>query len=163
MSLTLSATLALPRCPHCRVAIPHLSLQMETDTNNSVGNNSRRWGVYLCSTCGGLVAAWGQSGTPIICAAQDGHDLSAIKDTHGNPGHPSFALRGTAMIWAGANRPVATNCCFQPKTAIRDPHHPRALMRSGTATTQVRSAPGRSPGGRLVAVLECSRPTQRDT
>lgn len=57
---TLSGTLALLRCPQCSIARPHLSLQWQIDTNNSAGNRPRRWAVYVCSTCGGLVSAWAQ-------------------------------------------------------------------------------------------------------
>ena len=58
---TLTGTLALSRCPHCAVARPHLSLQWHTGTNNSAGNRSRHWAIYLCTTCGGLVSAWAAS------------------------------------------------------------------------------------------------------
>ena len=58
---TLSGTLALSRCPQCSIARPHLSQQWQIDTNNSTSNRPRRWVVYLCSTCGGLVSAWALS------------------------------------------------------------------------------------------------------
>jgi hypothetical protein len=58
---TLAGTLDLPRCPHCMIARPNLSLQHQLGTTNSSATRPRYWGIYVCSTCGGVVSAW--SGT----------------------------------------------------------------------------------------------------
>lgn len=62
---TLAGTLDLPRCPHCQIARPNLALQQQIGTNNSTANRQRHWGIYVCTTCGGLVTAWaGGMGQP---------------------------------------------------------------------------------------------------
>jgi hypothetical protein len=55
---TLAGTLDLPRCPHCQIAHPHLTLKLQLPTNNSAGAGSRHWCIYVCTTCGGVVSAW---------------------------------------------------------------------------------------------------------
>src|SRR5688572_4863505 len=49
--------LPLEKCPHCRVVKPALAMQWQGSSNSFVGDNPRVWGVYACSTCGGLVMA----------------------------------------------------------------------------------------------------------
>jgi hypothetical protein len=55
---TLSQNLAIPRCPHCSVANPNLYKQWNVDTNDYAGTSPRKWIVYVCGRCGGLVSAW---------------------------------------------------------------------------------------------------------
>ena len=59
---TLAGTLDLPRCPHCQIARPHLGLQHQLGTNNSTASRPRHWGIYVCTTCGGLISAWAVGG-----------------------------------------------------------------------------------------------------
>lgn len=52
-------SLKLPRCPHCRVDTPYLSLVAPRfSINDSEGRNPREWGIYRCARCGGVVTAW---------------------------------------------------------------------------------------------------------
>lgn len=55
---TLSQNLILSRCPHCSVADPNLFKQHQLDTNDHAGKRPRRWFIYTCGRCGGLVTAW---------------------------------------------------------------------------------------------------------
>lgn len=64
--MKLAPQLELDRCPHCQVARPTLTQVGRHETNDHSGNMPRRWIVYCCSTCGGLVTAWG---------LQFGHDV----------------------------------------------------------------------------------------
>ena len=57
----LVGTLDLPRCPHCAVANPNLRQSWSCETNNSSASLYRRWVIYVCSTCGGVVSAWARS------------------------------------------------------------------------------------------------------
>ena len=50
--------LELDRCPHCNIDNPNLSKQFDCKTNAVDGTRLRRWGVYGCSRCGGLVTAY---------------------------------------------------------------------------------------------------------
>ena len=55
--------LELPRCPHCAVARPRLTIHWHTNTTDHSGSNHRNWVIYQCASCGGLVttAAKGQA------------------------------------------------------------------------------------------------------
>lgn len=55
---TLSQNLVLSRCPHCQVANPNLFRQHYLDTNDHANRRPRKWGVYTCGSCGGVVTAW---------------------------------------------------------------------------------------------------------
>lgn len=55
MQLHLSTSLPLERCPHCAIVQPQLARVTERE-NNRRGIH-RRWGVYECLACGGLVIA----------------------------------------------------------------------------------------------------------
>jgi hypothetical protein len=55
---TLSQNLILSRCPHCAVANPNLFKVHHLETNNHENNRFRRWIVYYCVGCGGVVVAW---------------------------------------------------------------------------------------------------------
>ena len=55
---TLANHFELDTCPHCSVAKPVLANKQAIDTTNHSGQNKRRWHVYICSNCGGLVTAW---------------------------------------------------------------------------------------------------------
>ena len=54
----LTAQLLLKRCPHCNVDTPSLTMQWRGETRNQAAENLRRWIVYVCGRCGGLVTAW---------------------------------------------------------------------------------------------------------
>lgn len=54
---TLGSQLDLDRCPHCGVDRPLLQQLSQWETRNYLGQNHRRWRVYQCSRCGGLVTA----------------------------------------------------------------------------------------------------------
>ena len=63
----LTSQLQLPRCPHCNVDTPSLIQQSRTETRDQAGNNLRRWIVYACTRCGGLVlAAAAQFDQPVL-------------------------------------------------------------------------------------------------
>ncbi len=53
----LSPQLTLSRCPHCSIANPNLQQIHQTETQNHAGSNMRRWRIYKCGNCGGLVTA----------------------------------------------------------------------------------------------------------
>lgn len=53
----LSNNLALDRCPHCAIANPNLSTIHRAETKNHEGANLRRWVIYKCANCGGLIMA----------------------------------------------------------------------------------------------------------
>ena len=53
----LSENLVLPRCPHCAVASPFLKRVHHFDTNNHDDSHPRKWAIYVCGTCGGVVSA----------------------------------------------------------------------------------------------------------
>lgn len=53
----LSSQLDLDRCPHCGVDRPLLHQLSQWETHNYLGENLRRWRVYQCSRCGGVVTA----------------------------------------------------------------------------------------------------------
>ena len=55
---TLSQNLILPRCPHCAVANPNLFKLHQLETNNHIGDRLRRWIIYSCGSCGGVITAW---------------------------------------------------------------------------------------------------------
>ena len=63
---TLSQNLTLGRCPHCSVANPNLFQAQQLETNNHERNNLRRWAIYICGRCGGIVSAY---------APQFGHEV----------------------------------------------------------------------------------------
>lgn len=54
----LSPNLALSTCPHCSIAKPLLRNQHQLETHDHTGANLRRWRIYDCTNCGGLVTAW---------------------------------------------------------------------------------------------------------
>jgi DNA-directed RNA polymerase subunit RPC12/RpoP len=54
---TLSQNLELDRCPHCSIANPNLMQAHRLDSNDHAGNNHRKWAIYKCMRCGGLVTA----------------------------------------------------------------------------------------------------------
>ena len=56
--IKLQPNLVLSRCPHCGVDCPNLTGVWQTETAAHNGANRRKWIVYLCSRCGGLVSAW---------------------------------------------------------------------------------------------------------
>lgn len=56
-NLRLTRQLSLPRCPHCRVALPTLPQMHQFQVNAGNANqHNLTWFVYTCSSCGGLVA-----------------------------------------------------------------------------------------------------------
>ncbi len=62
MQKQLSTSLPLERCPHCAMAQPHLA--RITERENTRRGGDRRWGVYECPACGGLVVAVTRAGDP---------------------------------------------------------------------------------------------------
>ncbi|WP_217542863.1 DUF4145 domain-containing protein [Vibrio metschnikovii] len=56
--MNLTSNLKLSRCPHCSVASPLLNVRDQFQTQDEANANSRIWGVYVCSSCGGVVTAW---------------------------------------------------------------------------------------------------------
>ncbi len=53
----LTGSLILERCPHCAIASPLLNRVHHFDSNNHEQNNPRKWAIYVCGTCGGVVSA----------------------------------------------------------------------------------------------------------
>jgi hypothetical protein len=53
----LSQNLVLPRCPHCAIASPLLNRVHHFDTNNHEGTAPRKWAIYVCGSCGGVISA----------------------------------------------------------------------------------------------------------
>ena len=62
MQRHLSTSLPLERCPHCAIGQPQLARVSERENNRRGGH--RRWGVYECLTCGGLVVAAARAEDP---------------------------------------------------------------------------------------------------
>jgi hypothetical protein len=56
----MSTSLPLERCPHCSIVQPQLARISEHHRRGG----QRRWGVYECLTCGGLVIASARAGDP---------------------------------------------------------------------------------------------------
>jgi len=57
---TLSTQLILDSCPHCGRAKPTLELKEKAiQTARHDGTYLRWWGIYMCTTCGGIVTAGG--------------------------------------------------------------------------------------------------------
>jgi len=54
----LSKNLELDRCPHCTVATPLLNSVNNFDTQSHDGRAQRKWRIYVCGKCGGVVSAW---------------------------------------------------------------------------------------------------------
>lgn len=54
---TLSQNLELDRCPHCSIANPNLLQAHRLESNDHAGQNHRKWAIYKCMRCGGLVTA----------------------------------------------------------------------------------------------------------
>lgn len=56
--MQLSESLRLKRCPHCSVDNPYLRIHgAEFLTAQDDGTNARKWRVYICQRCGGVVTA----------------------------------------------------------------------------------------------------------
>lgn len=55
--LTLSDSLTLDRCPHCKVDNPNLKRNHQLNTTNHQGNEQKSWAIYICARCGRLVSA----------------------------------------------------------------------------------------------------------
>ena len=53
----LDPSLKIDRCPHCCIYKPALSQIFSAQTQADNSSDSRLWGVYKCSQCGGLVTA----------------------------------------------------------------------------------------------------------
>jgi hypothetical protein len=53
----LTGQLELPRCPHCNVDTPNLSIVSQAGTTDVTGSNGRHWAFYKCGRCGGIVTA----------------------------------------------------------------------------------------------------------
>lgn len=57
----LSQNLVLSRCPHCQIASPNLNCQHYLETNDHAHQRLRKWCIYVCGSCGGVVTAWAQN------------------------------------------------------------------------------------------------------
>lgn len=65
--MELGQELEVDRCPHCQVARPVMRLVGRHETANHSGSMPRKWAVYCCSSCGGLVTAWSLAfGAPVV-------------------------------------------------------------------------------------------------
>jgi hypothetical protein len=58
---TLSANLIIDRCPHCSVNNPNLYETHHLESNNHSATNLRRWRIYICKACGGLVIGYARN------------------------------------------------------------------------------------------------------
>lgn len=54
----LNKQFGLPRFPHCQIAKPLLTEVFNLETEDHSGNDQRKWGIYRCSSCGGLITAY---------------------------------------------------------------------------------------------------------
>ena len=105
---SLSENLVLSRCPHCAIADPNLRRQHHLDTNDHAGSRPRRWSIYVCNSCGGIVSAWADS--PGAEIAEYFPPTQRLADTI--PGRPRAYLQqaqeslhapaGAAMLIASA-------------------------------------------------------------
>lgn len=55
---TLDKHLDLPRCPHCYEDAPTLEEVLHLETTDRSGQIHRKWKIYKCRNCGGLITAW---------------------------------------------------------------------------------------------------------
>jgi hypothetical protein len=63
----LTQNLVIDRCPHCAIAAPLLNSIHHFETNDHQGGNLRRWRIYGCRSCGGVVSAWASNfNQPIV-------------------------------------------------------------------------------------------------
>ncbi|MDD5175287.1 MAG: DUF4145 domain-containing protein [Sterolibacterium sp.] len=56
--IALDSQLHLPRCPHCNDEPPNLTEVARLETKDHSGQIHRKWKIYKCANCGGLVTAW---------------------------------------------------------------------------------------------------------
>ena len=54
----LTVNLELGTCPHCSAAKPVLAVNHNLETNNHSNTDHRKWRIYVCTNCGGVVTAW---------------------------------------------------------------------------------------------------------
>jgi hypothetical protein len=85
--LLIKANLALPRCPHCKIAQPLLESKAHAQSNGTSGH--RTWYLYTCSVCGGGVLAAHASNIahvialyPFAAPVTDHDHKAPIEDTH---------------------------------------------------------------------------------
>lgn len=55
--------LKISRCPHCSIDNPNLSKITEFSTSADNATNPRKWKVYKCARCGGVVTAFAKAHT----------------------------------------------------------------------------------------------------
>lgn len=55
---TLDARLQLPRCPHCNDEPSNLAEAARLETTDRSGQVHRKWKIYRCINCGGVISAW---------------------------------------------------------------------------------------------------------
>ena len=58
---SLTPNLVLPRCPHCAIASPNIFKVHNLETHDHENTLLRRWFIYACGSCGGVVTAWAHS------------------------------------------------------------------------------------------------------
>ena len=85
----LSDNLILSRCPHCAIADPNLRRQHHLDTHDHAGAHLRRWAIYACSSCGGVVSAWAETAGAEIAE----HFPAAPRIADTIPGRPRAYLQ----------------------------------------------------------------------
>lgn len=56
----LDAHLQLPRCPHCNDEPSNLAEVSRLETADHSGLIKRKWKIYKCANCGGVVTAWAE-------------------------------------------------------------------------------------------------------
>ncbi|ELS9504856.1 DUF4145 domain-containing protein [Vibrio parahaemolyticus] len=106
--MNLTSNLKLSRCPHCSVASPLLKVRDQFQTKDEASNNARTWGVYVCSSCGGVVTAWAtnsgfsvQEFFPQIQLISE--DIPEMPRAYLQQAHSSFhAPAGAVMLAASA-------------------------------------------------------------
>ncbi|MBW1613961.1 MAG: DUF4145 domain-containing protein [Deltaproteobacteria bacterium] len=61
--LKLESQLLLDRCPYCSIKRPNLKVNHELITVDHRAANKRRWKIYKCESCGGVILANTNEGT----------------------------------------------------------------------------------------------------
>ncbi|MBC8054572.1 MAG: DUF4145 domain-containing protein [Sphingobacteriaceae bacterium] len=98
----------IDRCPHCYIYKPTLSQIFSAQTQADNKSNSRLWGVYKCSQCGGLVTAGANPHNNVV------HEIFPVTETVNEaiPERPreylkqavetTFAPAGSLMLYASS-------------------------------------------------------------
>ncbi|EGQ7998174.1 DUF4145 domain-containing protein [Vibrio vulnificus] len=106
--MNLTGNLKLSRCPHCSVASPLLNIKEYFQTRDEANLNLRIWGIYICTSCGGVITAWahnsGQTVQEFFPEIQlISEDIPEIPRTYLQQAYSSFhAPAGAVMLAASA-------------------------------------------------------------